>query len=146
MTSTAAPANYNFIGYTNVMKITNSIGLASGYNLLLIFSSPVSGTFSFEAQLRLEWLVGQAQWLQCIYGISLNSNSFDADCLYGAFERNPRLDATRGTDCLITRRVLYVSASVPVHFVVNYPGGVGNSATALNAFTYLRYTRVAWIP
>ena len=87
--------------------------------------------------------MGQAQWLQCIYGISLNSNSFDADCLYGAFERNPRLDATRGTNSLITRRVLYVSASTPVHFVVSYPGGVGNSATASNVLTYLRYTRIA---
>ena len=142
-TSTSSPANINYIGYTNTLKLTNSIALSSGYTLLSTFSSPVAGAFSFNAQLRLEWVVGQAQWNQVVYGISLNSNSWDADCLYGAFERNPRVDATRGTDCLTTNRVLYVAASTPVNFIVFFSGGTGNFATASNAFTFLRYTRIA---
>ena len=142
-TSTSSPANINYIGYTNTLKLTNSIALSSGYTLLSTFSSPVAGTFSFNAQLRLEWVVGQAQWNQVVYGISLNSNSWDTDCLYGAFERNPRIDATRGTDCLTTNRVLYVAASTPVNFIVFFSGGTGNFATASNAFTFLRYTRIA---
>ena len=61
LTSTCAPANYNFIGFTGTVKITNSIVLAAGYNLLLIFSTPLVRTYSFKAQLRLEWRVGQVQ-------------------------------------------------------------------------------------
>ena len=80
-----------------------------------------------------------------IYAISLSPNSFDADCLHGAFERNPRVDAARGTDCLTTRHILYVTNSTPVHFLINFVGGVGNSATVSDAFTYLRYTCIAEI-
>ena len=60
-TSTSSPANINYIGYTNTLKLTNSIALPSGYTILTTFSSPVAGTFLFDAQLRLEWVVGQAQ-------------------------------------------------------------------------------------
>ena len=142
-TSSSSPANINYIGYSNILKITNSIALTSGYTILTTFSSPVSGTFSFDAQLRLEWVVGTAMYNSVIFGISTSSTSWDADCLYGAFERNPRFDATRGTDCLTTNRVLYVAASTPVSFVVFFSGGTGNFATASNAFTFLRYTRIA---
>ena len=53
------------------------------------------------------------------------------------------MDATRGTDCLTTRRVLYVTSATPVYLLVNFVGGVGNSAMALNAYIFLRYTCVA---
>ena len=111
-----ASANENFIGYTNTTKLTNSIALKAGYTLRMSFSTSVAGTYSFDAQLRLEWVVGTALWNQVISGISLSSTCFDADWLYGAFERNPRMDATRGTDCLTTRRVLYMTSSTAVYW------------------------------
>ena len=80
--------------------------------------------------------------MEVVYGITLSANSWDSDCLYGAFERNPRMDATRVTDCVTTRRVLYVAASTPVNFLVFFAGGTGKFATASNAFTFLRYTRI----
>ena len=84
--------------------------------LLCTFSMPVAGTFSFDAQIWLEWVVGQAIWNSVIYGKSLSSNSWDVDCLYGAFECNQHLNATHGTDCLMTHQVLYVRAGMPIHF------------------------------
>ena len=60
----------------------------------------LTGIFSFDAQLRLKWVVGQALWNSVIYGISLSSNSYDSECYYGAFKMNPRMDATCGTYCL----------------------------------------------
>ena len=107
------------------------------------YSTPVSGTFSFNAQLRLEYVVGQANWNTVIFGISTAINYFDSECYYNAFERNPRVDGTRGTECLHTRRVLYITSATPVYLLVNFAGGVGNFATASNAFTFLRYTRIA---
>ena len=68
-----APANENFIGYTNTTKLTNSIALGAGYTLLMSFSTSVAGTYSFDVQLRLEWVVGTALWNQVIYGILLSS-------------------------------------------------------------------------
>ena len=62
MVSSSVPHNINFIGYTSTMKLTNSIALTAGYMLLFTFSTPVGGTFLFDAQMRLEWLVGQATW------------------------------------------------------------------------------------
>ena len=125
------------------MKLTRSIGLGAGYTLLFTFSTSVAGTYSFEAQLRLEWVVGQALWNSVIYGLSLSSNSYDSECYYGAFERNRRISGTAGTDCLTTRSVLYVTTTTPVYFVVNFVGGTGNFATLSNVFTFLRYTRIA---
>ena len=104
---TSIPQNMNFIGYTSAMKLTNSIALPSGYTLLFTYSTPVSGTFSFDAQLRLEYVVGQANWNTVIFGISTAINYFDSECYYNAFERNPRTDGTRGTECLHTHRCIY---------------------------------------
>ena len=143
MVSSSIPQNMNFIGYTSTMKLTNSIALPSGYTLFFTYSTPVSGTFSFDAQLRLEYVVGQANWNTVIFGISTAINYFDSECYYNAFERNPRADGTRGTECLHTRRVLYITSATPVYLLVNFAGGVGNFATASNAFTFLRYTRIA---
>ena len=113
MVSSSTPANINFIGYTSTMKLIYSTALPSGYTLLFTFSTTVAGTFSFAAQLRLEWVVGQALWNSVIYGILTAMNYQDSECYYESFERNPRMDATRGTDCLYTR-VLYVPSSTLV--------------------------------
>ena len=45
VTSTSTPANINFICYTATMKLTNSMALSSGYTVLFLFSTPVSGNF-----------------------------------------------------------------------------------------------------
>ena len=87
-----------------------------------------------------EWVVGGYNVL--VFGISLSIKSYDSECYYRRFERNPRMD-TRGTDTLLTRRVLYITPTTPVYFLVNFAGGTSNFATASNAFTFLRYTRIA---
>ena len=53
------------------------------------------------------------------------------------------MDATRGTEFFLTRRILYVPSNTAVYLLVNCLGGVGNLATALSAFTFLRYTCIA---
>ena len=78
-----------------------------------------------------------------MYGISLSINSYDDECYYSIFERNPRVSGNGGTDSLITNRVLYIQTTTPVYFIVMFSGGTGNFATASNAFTFLRYTRIA---
>ena len=139
----ATPANINFIGYTSTMKLTNSIALPSEYTLLFTFGKPVAGMFSFDALMRLEWAVGQANWNSVIFGISTAINYYDTECYYHAFECNPRVDGTRGTDCLYNCQVLYVTSATPVYLQVNFVEGVGNFSTASNEFTFLRYTRIA---
>ena len=143
VTSTSAPPNYNFIGFTGTMKITNSMSLPSGYTCLFTFSPPVAGYYSLQAQITYQWVVGTAQWNQLVYGLSTSITSFDAECYYGIFERNPRVSGNGGTDSLITNRVIYVQTTTPVYFIVMFSGGTGNFATASSAFTFLRYTRIA---
>ena len=75
--------------YTNTIKLTNSIALGAGYTLLMSFNASVAGTYSFDAQIRLEYLIGEATRLSTILGVSLNSTYFDSECYYAVFERNP---------------------------------------------------------
>ena len=95
MTSSSTPQNINFIGYTSTMKLTNSIALSSGYTVLFTFTSPVSGTFLFDAQMKLKCVVGHSQWNSVILGISTGINYYDSACYYSSFERSPRVDGTR---------------------------------------------------
>ena len=125
------------------MKITNSMSLPSGYTCLFTFSPPVAGYYSLQGQITYQWVVGTAQWNQLVYGISLSINSYDSECYYGIFERNPRVSGNGGTDSLITNRVLYVTTMTPVYFLVDFVRGTGNFATLLNIFTYLRCTCIA---
>ena len=74
MTTTSAPPNHYFIGLTGTTKLTNSMALSAGYTLLFTFSTPVSGTFLFDAQPRLEWVVGQVTWNSVSLGISTDIN------------------------------------------------------------------------
>ena len=143
VTSTSAPPNYNFIGFTGTMKITNSMSLPSGYTCLFTFSPPVAGYYSLQGQITYQWVVGTAQWNQLVYGLSTSITSYDAECYYGIFERNPRVSGNGGTDSLITNRVIYVQTTTPIYFLVMFSGGTGNFATASSAFTFLRYTRIA---
>ena len=143
VTSPSLPPNINYIGYTNTMKITNSMALPSGYTCLFTFSPPVAGYYSLQAQIAYQWVVGTAQWNQLVYGLSTSITSYDAECYYGIFERNPRVSGNGGTDSLITNRVIYVQTTTPVYFIVMFSGGVNNFGTASNAFTFLRYTRIA---
>ena len=143
VTSTSAPPNNNYIGYTNVMKLTNSMSLSSGYTVLFTFSPPVAGYYSLQGQIAFQWVVGTANWNTFVYGISTSITSYDSQCYSGIFERNPRVSGTAGTDTLITNRVLYVTTTSPIYFLVDFVGGVGNFATASNAFTFLSYTRIA---
>ena len=69
MTSASAPPNNNFIGYTNVMKLTNSMSLSAGYTVLLTFSPPIAGYYSLQGQTAYQLVVGQAQWNSLVYGI-----------------------------------------------------------------------------
>ena len=46
--------------------------------------------------------------------------------LFWAFERNLHVDGSHGTDCLTTRRVLYITTTTPVYFLVNFVGRTGN--------------------
>ena len=80
--------------------------------------------------------MGTANWNTFVYGISLSINSYDSECYYGIFERNPRTSGTAGTDSLITNRVLYVQTTTPIYFLVMFSGGVNNFGTASNAFTF----------
>ena len=129
----------NYISY---MELTNIMSLSSGYTVLFTFSPPVAGYCSLQGQIAYQWVVGTAQWNSFGYGISTSITSYDSECYYGIFERNPRVSGTAGTDTLITNRVLYVATS-PAYFLVDFVRGVGNFATASNAFTFLSYTRIA---
>ena len=124
------------------MKLTNSIGQGAGYTCLFTFSTPIEGTYSFEGQTVYEWVIGQAKYNVLVFGVSLSIKSYDSECYYRRFERNPRMD-TRGTDTLLTRRVLYVTPTTPVYFLINYLGGTGNFKTASNNLIFLRYTPIA---
>ena len=125
------------------MKITNSISLSSEYTVLFTFSPPIAGYYSLQGQIAYQWVVGTVNWNTFVYGIALCINSYDSECYYGIFERNPRVSGNGGTDPLITNHVLYVTTTSPVYFLVDFVGGVGNFATASNAFTFLSYTRIA---
>ena len=81
MTSTSAPPNNNFIGYTNVMKLTNSMSLSSGYTVLFTFSPPVAGYYSLQGQIAYQWVVGTANWNTFVDGISTSITSYDSEIL-----------------------------------------------------------------
>ena len=104
---------------------------------------PIAGTYSIQGQMTYQWVVGQALWNTLVFGLSLNNNSNDANCLYGMFERNPRTSGTAGTDTLHTTRVLYLTNTTPVYFLLDFVGGTGNFGTASNTCTFLTYTRIA---
>ena len=108
VTSPSLPPNISYIGHTNTMKITNSMSLPSGYTCLFTFSPPVAGYYSLQGQITYQWVVGTAQWNQLVYGLSTSITSYDAECYYGIFERNPRSSGNSGTDTLITNRVLII--------------------------------------
>ena len=81
VTSPSLSPNINYIGYTNTMKLMNSISLPSGYTCLFTFSPPLAGYYSLQAQITYQWVVGTAQWNQIVYGLSSSTTSFDAECL-----------------------------------------------------------------
>ena len=54
VTSPSLPPNINYIGYTNTMKITNSMSLPSGYTCLFTFSPPVAGYYSLQGQMACQ--------------------------------------------------------------------------------------------
>ena len=111
------------------MKLTNSMALSPGYTVLFTFSPPVAGYYLLQGQMAYQWVVGTVQWNSSVYCISVSINSYDSECYYSIFERNPRVSGTAGTDTLITNRVLYIAPMTPVYFHRNFIRGVNNFVT-----------------